>query len=178
MLKRLFLALVLFASASAQASITGLYGGECMPLGGLSAVKDILFEKDRFEMVQTVFADGNCQVPAYDFSIVGRYEHDEARYEMNMVFDKLRMTVLDSEIAAAFSREALCGIKDWRDHEALDVAGHDCGGHIIPKQDSVAYDIVALTGDVLRFGKPDAEHDGSSPSKRPRSWDTTLFQAK
>jgi hypothetical protein len=178
MLARLLVLLSVSSAGSAHASVAGLFGGECLPVGGLSGIKDVLFEKDRFEMVQTIYADSECQVPAYDFSIKGTFRYEESLYAIDLVFDKIQMTVLDESVAEAFARESICGHSSWQAQEAMNVAGLDCGGQLIPRQGSIAHDIVAVTGDSLRFGKPEPDHDGTSPSRRPRVWDTTVFQAK
>ncbi len=178
MLKKLFLLTGLASPALALAQVNGLYGGECVSLDGLSAVKDVYFTPDSFEMVQTVFTDAGCQNPAYDFSVSGTYSFDPNTSAIDFHFEAMRMTAIDDRVATTFAEEHLCGLEDWRAHAALDVSGRDCAGQTIPQHNSVAYDILALSGEGIRFGKLEPEHDGSTPGKRTRTWDTAFYSAK
>lgn len=170
-----------FALASpSRAAVQGLYGTECLGMKGLSATKDMLFDapKSHLETVQTVYADANCDTPAYDFSFSGPYGFDPATGFFDYTFEAIQLRVLDERIAQAFREIRLCGIDDWSVDLAHDVSGLDCAGTLMPAPGLKLFDILEEGPEGVQIGLATDGEDGLSSVNRPTEYDSHVYRAR
>ncbi len=177
----LFSCLILGGSITTSQAFSqpeGLYGTSCLPLEKLSAVKDVLLDNGHFEMIQTIFSDDACQVPAYDFAFTGRYTLDEEQGFLDLTFEDISLTALDPRIASAFGESELCGISQWTHATPVVVNDLSCGGQKIPAREAVVYEIIRETAKGIELGSHSEPYSGDSPSQRPTSFEAVSYEAR
>ncbi|MBC7533910.1 MAG: hypothetical protein H7318_20275 [Oligoflexus sp.] len=174
------LAMSLMASSPVIAEVRGLYGSDCMQAQGLSAKKDLFFQNQSMENVQTVYADETCAMPVYDFSFVGNFSLDENGRSLDYLYSSIKLRALDARVAEAFNQVALCGYSDWTVNSSREVAGKDCGGQKIPEPGTAVYDLVHESEDQasIQLGRTSENLDGRSTEARPDELDTLIYTAK
>ncbi|HYX32805.1 MAG TPA: hypothetical protein VE954_06800 [Oligoflexus sp.] len=173
-----FAAALLGMGTESHAVIQGLYGSECLHVEGLSAYKDMAFDKDTLKQVQTVFGDNECSLPAYDFVFEGPYRIDEQLGYIDYSFDTIRLTPLSEGVAENFNQYGLCGITSWTAGKAEHVAGLNCGGQQIPNLNTFVYDRIVDNRNGIQMGRASEDLNGSTPNHRPDEVDDVIYHAK
>ncbi|MBC7662061.1 MAG: hypothetical protein H7249_20390 [Chitinophagaceae bacterium] len=169
---------VFFIASPLAAEVRGLYGSECLPMDSLSETKDLLFKPETLEAVQTVYADLDCRIPAYDISYIGTYLVESGTQTLDYAYESIKLQVLDRRVAATFNQVMLCGLNTWAVGENREVAGHDCGGQLIPALGTMIFDKMKLTPKGIQLGQTSEFLDGLSPASRPIEFDPHVYSAR
>lgn len=177
--------LALLASpAFAGPHIDGLWRRDCQH--GLVREERIVGE--HAALTETNFRDSSCSRPSVSIESRGvlfpgpRVILPIGAEELDFVFVGVRLTPLDTEAAAYYEREKMCGLSGWKVKEAKEIAGLLCElwgrGHPVPvpRPGLRKYGVVKTTSDELYFGRLSPERDGSTPERRPLELDPSPYR--
>jgi kynurenine formamidase len=131
------------------------------------------FEKDKWAIEFTIFADAAGRVPVLrgvnqgNFT-VGDQLHLVDATSVNFSFATRTLTPLTEDMANALTK-ANCGSKPWRVNEAQDVIREGCAPARVPSLQNCSgeFDVVRVSAGKLYLGARPATLDMCSPPRRP-----------
>jgi hypothetical protein len=133
----------------------------------------------RWDLTAATFSDAACTKRKSALHLGGAYAFGgqstnvPTAWEGNFTFEARDLTADDAKTAKALGK--LCGIKKMKAGATVDLHAKGCPKlGLRPAADCAAdFDLVALEGDVLRFGVRPADNDMCTAEKRPTALETT-----
>lgn len=105
---------------------------------------------------------------------------DPPGHSMDFTFQSVRLRPLSEAALQWMNQQSFCGKTHWRLMEFQNVSGQKCefpGGNIrVPAEGEKRYGIFRIEENLLYLGRLSPEADGTSPEKRPKTWDSMPYQ--
>ncbi len=166
-----------------------------------SMVRKEIFHESSVRFVETKFLDENCEQGFLEFSSDGQFmvrkleslepseisvapesieQLDPPGHSMDFTFQSVRLRPLSEAALQWMNQQSFCGKTQWRLMEFQNVSGQKCefpGGNIrVPAEGEKRYGIFRIEEELLYLGRLSPEADGTSPEKRPKTWDSLPYQ--
>jgi kynurenine formamidase len=132
------------------------------------------FEKDKWAIEFTIFADAAGRVPVLRGVNQGNFTPGDQLHLINATavdfsFESRTLTPLVEDMANALTN-AGCGLNPWRVNEAQDVTRAGCAPARVPSLQNCAgeFDVVRMSSNELYLGARPVNLDLCSPSRRPQ----------
>jgi len=173
--------LVCFSFASyAEDSV---WKAACVTADDASSSSQVEFAGANMIMSGAYYNDASCGTSTLEYKYNATFAFGatigtEGDRELNVTYVDVLYKPMTEDMAKQFNTDKVCGITDWIAGEYKNVAGKKCGETPEPDAGSKYYDMVRITADSFMYGETDAEHDGSTPEKRPVKVSTAVVFKK
>jgi hypothetical protein len=161
---------------SATPELTGAWKGDCLSMGqGQSFRLAFDIDAEDWALDYVVFGDAACGGEFLTVRIEGPYKITgpsasvSGAFEARFGFATKTITPASAAAAGFLGSEAACGGGAWAAGSATDVFASGCPGlgQYPQAQCEADYDLVALSGDELRFGARPADNNMCAEGRRP-----------
>lgn len=126
------------------------------------------------------FEDEKCKIPyiAYEevYSAEKVVEIASGKFDLDFIANEISYTPLSREVAEALNMARYCEIQDWKDHQKTLVTGRACDDRQLRRAGDRSYQRIKTVEDGLWWGLYSDSMDGSTPAKRPESYETLMFK--
>lgn len=162
-------------------SYNGTWLRPCSTTAGVGSAKHaILVDADNSNFVHTEYvyleSDTTCVgTRIMTAQYVGNFNARSASpgYEIDVPNFSITFTVEEQNTLDSFNTASYCGFNNWVINVAKPVTGLSCGGALMPAQ---FYSIFKVdNNNRLYMGALDASHDGTTPAKRPTTYESSYY---
>jgi hypothetical protein len=170
---------------SAQDDIlSGDWTTDCLPIGKNNRhgyISHIVIRDGSVEATSQLYAKNTCQTPTVKVRYTGRLVEGVAKdgyVDVSQEVGGITFTLNSDDVSAFYnknSKDAGCGLADWRTNQAVSVAGRTCAPFSFAPAGSTIFDRAWLSGNQLRFGNFPSKWDAIDSTHRPTAPSETIF---
>lgn len=129
---------------------------------------------------ENFFADDSCTTALLQFRVSGpfRIVGTDIDFRSN-IYEAIAMS---ADVARSFNARRVCGWSDWREGQVRDVSSRACdffnwGSPMqVPPAGSWRFGKWKLENGFLYFGLLTPERDGTTPARRPTTWNPSFYR--
>lgn len=167
-------------SATAWASIPeGTWLSECRD--GVSKIQ-VISEDHQSQTIERFYRDRLCEQASFEFITNGNLDFPvDSKNQINFTYTQIQLTIHIDEVIRDFNERAVCGLNDWKKSEPQTITGLNCALFNIhkptpvPRVADTRYGIYKIEADKLYYGQLSIDFDGSTPQKRPQTYDRFFY---